>query len=58
VKERAETVAGFRGGGSRHPVFVEEGIADHEFASAFARQVGEGEGEGIVSFIEDCAVAA
>jgi hypothetical protein len=58
MEERAEAVAGFRGGRSRHPVFVEEGIADYEFAPAFARQVGEGEGEGIVSFIEDGAVAA
>jgi hypothetical protein len=58
VEERAETVAGFGGGGSGDPVFVEEGVADNEFAAALAGERGHGEGEGVVAVIEDGALAA
>lgn len=58
MEERAETVAGFGGGGSGDPVFVEEGIADDEFAAALAGECGHGEGEGVVAVVEDGAIAA
>ncbi|MNY63445.1 hypothetical protein D3C86_2004050 [compost metagenome] len=52
VEQRAQAIAGGGGGRRGHPGVAEEAVADAEIQAARGRQIGRGQGEGVVVELE------